>query len=154
MPEPTRLSERTIKGLPASNGVARGKLFVLGRSDAVTLPEYSIGPDEVTREQERFKQAIVTTRGQLGAIQERLQTTLGNKDAELFDAQLLFLDDPTVVSQVMRQIESRLCNAETALAHEQLTPNRSRRIQGARDFASRAPRVEWGKGFCRANLLV
>lgn len=116
MPEPTRLSERTIKGLPASSGVARGRLFVLGQSAAVALPDYSIRPDEVAREQERFKQAIVTTRGQLGAIQERLQRTLGSKDAELFDAQLLFLDDPTVVSQVMRQIESRLCNAETAFA--------------------------------------
>jgi phosphotransferase system enzyme I (PtsI) len=116
VPEPTRPSERTIKGLPASSGVARGRLFVLGQSAAVALPDYSIRPDEVAREQERFKQAIVTTRGQLGAIQERLQSTLGSKDAELFDAQLLFLDDPTVVSQVMRQIESRLCNAETAFA--------------------------------------
>lgn len=96
--------------------MARGRLFVLGQSAAVALPDYSIRPDEVAREQERFKQAIVTTRGQLVAIQERLQRTLGSKDAELLDAQLLFLDDPTVVSQVMRQIESRLCNAETAFA--------------------------------------
>ncbi len=116
VPESNRLTERTIKGLPASNGVARGKLFVLGRSEGIVLPDFTISPAEAAREQERFKQAIITTRGQLQAIQERLRMTLGNKDAELFDAQLLFLDDPTVVSQVRRQIEERLCNAETAFA--------------------------------------
>ncbi len=116
MPEPSRPTERTIPGLPASGGVARGKLFVLGRPDPVTPPEYAIGESEVPAEQERFQQAVIATRGQLGAIQERLRRTLGSKDAELFDAQLLFLDDPTVLSQVNRLIAERRCNAETAFA--------------------------------------
>ncbi len=96
--------------------MARGKLFVLGRGDQVTLPDFTISPDEVTREQDRFKQAIIATRGQLSSIQERLRQSLGAKDAELFDAQLLFLDDPTVLSQVTRLIEDKRCNAETAFA--------------------------------------
>lgn len=116
VPESARLAERTLKGLPASGGVARGRVFVLGGGEAVAAPEYAIAPNELAAEQARFKQAIIQTRGQLSAIQERLKRTLGAKDAELLDAQLLFLDDPVVLSQVTRLIEKRLCNAETAFA--------------------------------------
>ena len=96
--------------------MARGKLFVLGRSDPVTPPEYAITKDEVPAEQERFQRAIIATRGQLSAIQEKLRRMLGAKDAELFDAQLLFLDDPTVLSHVNRLIAERRYTAETAFA--------------------------------------
>ena len=113
MAEHSRSGEKVLRGIPVSSGIRRGKVLVLGKShDAV--PRREITEAEVAREIQRFEQALVQTRHQIQEVQRKVGERMGAKDARIFDAHLLVLDDPTLIDEVTRAIQEQKVNVEYA----------------------------------------
>src|SRR4051812_12914136 len=94
--EPSNLNkeEIRIKGAAASPGVARGPVIIL-QSDEQVIPKRKIKAEDVPKELARLEQALLETRRQIQEIKSHLSSSLGEKDASIFDAHLLVVEDNT-----------------------------------------------------------
>ena len=52
------------------------------------------------------------TRGQILEMQQSIAEAIGAKDASVFDAHLLVVEDRTLIDEVLRKLESDRCNVE------------------------------------------
>lgn len=103
MPDLASSGERLIAGMAASGGVVHGKILRLGSGhEEVSLRQ--IEAAEVESELARLQNALLVTRQQIREIQRRVSTALGAREAAIFDAHVLVLDDPTLVEEVTRSI--------------------------------------------------
>src|SRR3989339_1287182 len=102
-----------LQGIAASPGIVIGKVFLL-EDEELTLVQKEIGKDEVKREIQRFRDALVKTRAEMVSIQEKILKTLGKEYARLSDAYLLILEDPLITRDVIKRINEGV-NAEYAL---------------------------------------
>lgn len=104
-------AERRLKGIPASPGVAIGSISLV--CGGMTSPEIrEIAPEDVDREWGRFEAAVALTREQIEALKHRVAATTAKKDAEIFDAHLMFLLDRSMHDSIRRELETRLQNVE------------------------------------------
>ena len=98
-----------LKGIPASPGVAIGKVFIL---DKETFPiiKRSISEEELPQEIARFEDSLIQTRQEILKIQARISEELGVKHAEIFNAPLLVLEDRTLIEEVISRLKKeKLC---------------------------------------------
>jgi len=113
MAEHSRSGERVLRGIPVSSGVRRGKTLVLGKTTEA-IPRHEISEAEIPQEIQRLQQALVETRHQLQEVQRKVSQAMGAKDARIFDAHLLVLDDPMLIDEVSRTIHEQKVNVEHA----------------------------------------
>jgi phosphotransferase system enzyme I (PtsI) len=111
------LNEKTDerRGLAASPGIAIGPAYVL-RRERLTIPERVIATEEAEGEVERLHRAFAATRETLDRIREGLEPT--GLVGSIFEAQFLFLEDPTLIDNAVGNIRDNLLNAEWALQRE------------------------------------
>jgi phosphotransferase system enzyme I (PtsI) len=102
-------------GLPASPGIAIAPAFVLQR-ERLVIPEYRIPRERATEEVERLRAAFAAARERLGELREGIEG--GGLVANIFDAQFLFLEDPSLIEQAERNVRELGLNAEWALQRE------------------------------------
>lgn len=81
-----------------------------------SIPHYTISPTDLPEQINRLEQALLETRSQLLAVQEKVSAGIGAKDASIFEAHLLVLEDPTLLDEVSRFIENEKVNVEYAFA--------------------------------------
>src|SRR3989440_11296277 len=103
--------ETRFHGAGVSPGTARGKVHVV-RDDLEDVSRYRIAPSQVPDEIGRFEAALIQTRMQILELQERIAQSVGAKDAAIFDAHLLVIEDRTLIDEVLRKLETDLCNVE------------------------------------------
>jgi phosphotransferase system enzyme I (PtsI) len=105
--------EREIRfeGAGVSPGMACGKIHVV-RDDLDDVARYRIAPSQVPDEIGRFETALIQTRMQILEMQQRIAESIGAKDAAIFDAHLLVVEDRTLIDEVLRKLETDLCNVE------------------------------------------
>jgi phosphotransferase system enzyme I (PtsI) len=108
--------EYRFSGIPVSPGVVRGPLVVL-TSEELLIPKNEITPGSVPDEIARLEAALVKTRQEVLAIKEHLSASIGEKDASIFDAHLLVLEDSSLLEAVRKQIESRNLCVEIIFHH-------------------------------------
>ena len=113
MADRLRIGETTLRGIPVSAGVSKGKILVLDKVHH-TVERRDIPETEVANEISRFHHALVQTREQLQDVQAQLTKSLGPGQASIFDAHLLVLEDPSLIDEVVRVIEQKKVNAEHA----------------------------------------
>ncbi|HRY48053.1 MAG TPA: phosphoenolpyruvate--protein phosphotransferase [Candidatus Paceibacterota bacterium] len=113
MPTATRLGEKVFRGIPVSPGVCRASVLVLGNRKE-EVPAFQLRDEEIPAQIERFEHALVTTRQQIGQIQKQVSAAMGAKDALIFEAHLLLLEDPTLMDETIRLIRDQKVNAEKA----------------------------------------
>jgi phosphotransferase system enzyme I (PtsI) len=116
MSDPLQSGERMYKGIAVSAGICRGKVLVL-RQAAVEVPRYPVADADLAGQVERLQQALVETRQQILEVQRQVSQALNAKDASIFDAHLLVLEDPTLIESVSNLILQKKINAEAAF-HE------------------------------------
>lgn len=102
-----------IKGIAASDGIVIGKAFVVKES-VLELPRYGISPENRDSELARLKQARNKTQVQLAGIRESLAAKAGEKEAAIFDAHLMILEDPMLTEAITDKI-TQGSNAEAAV---------------------------------------
>ena len=113
MPDPARKGEKVYRGIPVSGGVSRGPAFILGQVREA-LPERTINEADIPKELIRLHDAILVTRQQLLAVQQKVEDAMGSEDASIFDAHLLMLEDQTVLDEVTRVVRQQHINVEQA----------------------------------------
>ena len=111
----TPVVERRFHGVGVSPGIARGTVFV-HRPDDEEPPVRRIEQSQIPDEIARFEAALLATRAQILEMQERIATSIGAKDASIFDAHLLVVEDRTVIDEVLRNLQKDKYNIEHIFA--------------------------------------
>ena len=111
MSSETSPAETRFQGVGVSPGIARGPIFVV-REDDEEIVRHTIGRDQIGREIGRFETALIQTRAQILEMQQQIAEAIGAKDAGIFDAHLLVIEDRTLIDEVLRKLETDLCNVE------------------------------------------
>src|SRR5437870_180741 len=103
--------EIRFRGVGVSPGLARGVIHVV-RDDLDDVARYHIEPSQIGNEIARFEAALVQTRVQILEMQQKIAEAIGAKDAAIFDAHLLVVEDRTLIDEVLRRLEAERCNVE------------------------------------------
>src|SRR5438552_13118128 len=111
MSDDSARQEKRFHGIGVSPGIARGLIHVVP-SKLHDDVKYHIEPSHIGNEIGRFEAALIQTRAQILEMQERIAESIGAKDAGIFDAHLLVVEDRTLIDEVLRKLEADLCNVE------------------------------------------
>jgi len=103
--------EIRFQGAGVSPGLAYGIIHVV-RDDLDDVARYQIEPSQIGNEIARFEAALVQTRVQILEMQQKIAEAIGAKDAAIFDAHLLVVEDRTLIDEVLRRLETERCNVE------------------------------------------
>ncbi len=103
--------EKRYQGQAAAPGIALGEAYVF-TMETDDVVRYPIEPGQVTDEIARFETALIQTRVQILEMQQQIAEAIGAKDAGIFDAHLLVVEDQTLIDEVLRKLESEHCNVE------------------------------------------
>jgi phosphotransferase system enzyme I (PtsI) len=103
--------EYTLQGIAASPGVAHGKALLYLQQE-LEIPAYSVEESNVEEELSRFEGAIIETRKQINAIRDQIARSLGEAEAQIFDAHLLVLEDRALLEEVIHTLRTERKNIE------------------------------------------
>jgi phosphoenolpyruvate-protein phosphotransferase (PTS system enzyme I) len=101
-----------LQGIAASNGIAIAKAYKLVEPDFSFEKKTVAAPAE---EIARFQSALQKSKLELEQIRDHAGTALGADKAAIFDAHLLVLSDPELISPIEDKINTENVNAEHAL---------------------------------------
>jgi phosphoenolpyruvate-protein phosphotransferase (PTS system enzyme I) len=107
--------EEIFKGLPASKGISMGKPFVY----RVEIPVGAVsGNGEILPDKEitEYKQAIEQSKKELDKIFNLAKEKLDAKNLQIFDAQLMFINDDILHQQVVKRIRQERRSAQRAFS--------------------------------------
>ncbi|MBN3910915.1 MAG: phosphoenolpyruvate--protein phosphotransferase [Nostoc sp. NMS1] len=100
-----------LSGIAASVGVAIAPV-VNYQPTHITITEYHV--DDPESEWQRVQAAIQTARQEIQAVFSQASLQIGDAEAAIFDAQLLFLEDPVLLETAHQRILDHHINAESA----------------------------------------
>ncbi|MDR1473528.1 MAG: phosphoenolpyruvate--protein phosphotransferase [Lactobacillales bacterium] len=103
---------KKLKGIAASDGVAVAKAYLLVRPD---LSFKRMIVDNTDQEESRFDAALTASTADLKIIRKKAAQLLGEAEAQVFDAHLMVLADPTMIDEIKSKIHTEKINAEAAL---------------------------------------
>ena len=101
-----------LKGIAASDGVAVAKAYLLVQPD-LTFSKTTV--EDTAAEASRLDDALAKSTEELQQIREKAAQSLGEAEAQVFDAHLMVLSDPEMVGQIKQNIKDNSVNAESAL---------------------------------------
>lgn len=100
-------------GIAVSPGIAWGKACVLGSPPKIVRRKIRVG--QVARELSRLYQAIKISRTQLEDLKKKIIEKVSVKEANIFEAHLLFLNDPVFLAQIQQKLMEERINVEAAV---------------------------------------
>ncbi|MEH1858580.1 MAG: phosphoenolpyruvate--protein phosphotransferase [Nostoc sp.] len=109
--EVTPTTHGELSGIAASPGVAIAPV-VSYQPTHVAITEYHVDDPDI--EWQRLQAAINTARQEIQAVFSQASLQIGDAEAAIFDAQLLFLEDPVLLSAAHQRILDNHINAEAA----------------------------------------
>ncbi len=104
---------KTIKGIPASPGIAIGKVLLYNESPTA-IPRFHLSREDVASEVERLKRAVERAAGDIQLIKESLDKDAKDQHA-LLEAHTLMLYDPCFNELAHERIGKELKNVEWVL---------------------------------------
>ncbi|MGO1356015.1 phosphoenolpyruvate--protein phosphotransferase [Alkalibacterium gilvum] len=140
-----------ITGIAASDGIAQAKAYLL------VEPDLTVEKNEVSDtdgEMKRLKKATDKAKEQLTKIKAVAKESLGEEEAQVFDAHIMVLSDPDLMDQTKSVIDSEGVNAEYAF--KQVTDTFITMFEGMEDNAymqERAADIRDVRKRVIANLL-
>jgi phosphoenolpyruvate-protein phosphotransferase (PTS system enzyme I) len=99
--------QQRLVGMPASPGVAIGPVHLL-RWEVPEVRHRIVADEEIPAEKRRFRDALERAKSRVRQVRDRAEKHAGPEEAQIFDAQLLLLDDPELLAAVDRLIEQNL----------------------------------------------
>ena len=103
---------KQLKGIAVSDGIAVAKAYLLVEPD-LSFEKKSI--ENVDQEVARLTDALGQSTVELQAIRDKAAKSLGEEEAQVFDAHLMVLSDPELIGAVEGNIKDNNVNAESAL---------------------------------------
>jgi phosphotransferase system enzyme I (PtsI) len=108
-----------FKGIGVSKGVSVGRcLLVETRDNSEATKEVNFGTAETRSpedEADRFASAVEKVKQDLRRIKVKINGEVGTDAADIFEAQLLMLEDPLFMSEVINRIHDDQLSAEEAV---------------------------------------
>lgn len=101
-----------LKGIAASDGIAVAKAYMLVQPD-LSFQKTSV--TDTQAEAQRLDDALAESTKELQMIRDKAKQTLGEEEAQVFDAHIMVLADPELVGQIKDSIKTNQVNAESAL---------------------------------------
>ena len=108
---------KVIEGIPASPGIAIGIALKYEKLKPKVVKK-ELKEEEVSGEIKRFLMAIERSKSELRKILTLAVEKLGSKEAEIFEAQILMLDDKTIINKIIERIKEEKLNAEFIIQDE------------------------------------
>src|SRR6266568_201886 len=105
-----------LRGTGVSAGVAQGAAFVVACDDRSAAPQRTILASEVESERSRFEAALARAAAELVALEDELSERIGRRQADIFAAQLLALEDRGLRDRVLSTVQEKRINVEAALS--------------------------------------
>ena len=108
--------EILFHGIPASPGIAIAPVYLSGSQEKHIVSNESvlILPENIETEIELFRQSLEQTRNEIKDLQSTLRDSLDEREAAIFDAHLLIVDDRMLSTEVISLIQKKLLSARTA----------------------------------------
>ena len=103
---------KTLKGIAASDGIAVAPAYLLVEPD-LSFAKKTV--DSVEDEVARYKKAIADSTAEVEKIRDTAKKSLGEEEAQVFEAHLMILNDPEFTGAIENEIKSQKINAEAAL---------------------------------------
>jgi phosphoenolpyruvate-protein phosphotransferase len=100
-----------IQGIPASSGFADGPAFRL-ITEEIVVPRYTVV--DLEQELKRLDHALAMAKTQVSAVLDSAREQLSSEEAAIFEAHMLFLEDPELIELVQSGIRGKLLNVEAA----------------------------------------
>lgn len=119
---------KKITGIAASDGYAHAKVYRLIEPD-LTVEKTEI--EDPAIEIERLNEAIEKSTVEVERIREIAAQSLGEEEAQVFDAHAMILSDPEMTDQVAEEINANKINAEAA--YEEVTNTFITMFEGMED---------------------
>jgi phosphotransferase system enzyme I (PtsI) len=106
------MTMKELTGIPASQGLAIGPAFTFERAELLVECNKIEDPKA---EWERFLRAKETAKKQLTEVYEQAKAQSSEEEAGIFQAHIMMLDDPELVSAVKTAVEDQHINVESSL---------------------------------------
>ena len=103
--------EIVLKGIPASPGIAIGKVFLFGR-EQYTIQRKNIKEDHIQQEIKRFTDALAQTKNEINDIKKRISEEMGVEHGQIFSAHLLVIEDSMIIEEVVSRIKKDKLSSE------------------------------------------
>ena len=107
---------KIFKGIALAPGLADGTAFVFKPHVTAPVRREQIDESHIDREIRRLEKALACAIEQLHLLKARVLSELGEAESLIFDAHLMFMQDPAFVKDIRRHIAQTHCNAEYAVA--------------------------------------
>jgi phosphotransferase system enzyme I (PtsI) len=104
-----------LRGIGVSPGIAMGEVLLSKRVIFTSRKELVPAP-QLEDELKRLRRAIERTKADLIQVREKIKEKMGEENSFIFDAHLLILEDPTLVSGLEHIIREERSRAEWALS--------------------------------------
>jgi len=109
-----KTEETRLKGIVVSEGIAQGNICIY-RIELDDIQTYSLGLAQVSSELERYFSSLNEVSMQFMAKQTRISRHIGSKQAEIYDAYRMILEDPVFQEEIPESIRNEKLNAETVI---------------------------------------
>lgn len=109
--------EIKLKGIPASPGIVIGPVYLF-RKHEPTVQIKTITADEVEKEIDRLRYAILRSKKELTKVLDFAEQKLGADQSKIFEAQLLILDDAILFEVVYERLRRERKNVEFLMRDE------------------------------------
>jgi phosphoenolpyruvate-protein phosphotransferase (PTS system enzyme I) len=101
------------KGIIASPGIAIGTAYVYKEEDTIIVDEKR--QHSVEQEIARFKDAVIESRKEIEVIYAQTKATVNDEHAQIFEAHLQLLEDPSIIEETEKAIAHSNKSAAFAL---------------------------------------
>lgn len=100
-----------LEGISVSAGIVFGKALV-DIQEQLNICKHTLAEEEVEKEVQRFRDALESSYAQLEDLKDRVAGILGAKDASIFDAHMMLVNDQVIHDEVVQGIREKRTNAE------------------------------------------
>lgn len=107
---------KTLKGIGASNGIARGVAYTYRTESESEIPHYPVLEDNAESEIARVQKAFEKSREEMRKMIEKSKSLFDPDAVNIFNAHLVILEDKELLGKILDLITLRLINAEHAVA--------------------------------------
>ena len=101
----------SLKGTPASPGIAIGAVYVMGTGVKKILPQ-KLSDKNVKIEIEKFQSAVNKAKEELQVLRDQTAQLIDEESARIFDSHILMLEDELIVDQTINRIKTEKKNAD------------------------------------------
>lgn len=105
---------KIYQGVAGSDGIAAGLVRISREGPVQTGGPTRVGAEETDAQLQKFEAAVGTVRGEIAALAEKAKKEIGAKASEIFEAQMMILEDPEITDSIRGKIRTERLSAAYA----------------------------------------